>query len=128
MRRLLVETNVAEKATLLVRLDACTKLCDRASDHIAHSGNPARRPRFADWHLTEKDLTNAQKAICQVTMMLDRCRSKPRKYSKIFPSVGLNMQRFNLPPAETQKLWDFWRVNADTVNSWVSETGYLNDF
>jgi hypothetical protein len=105
MRRLLVETNVTEKPTLLAQLDACNEVCDRASDHVAHTGNPGRRPRFADWHLTEEDLTSAHKAICQVTMTLDRCRSKPRSYTKIFPSVGLNMQRFNLSPAETQKLW-----------------------
>jgi hypothetical protein len=123
MRRLLVETNLAEKPTLLARLDACNEVCDRASDHIAHTGNPERRPRFADWHLTEEDLTNAHKTICRVTMTLDRCRSKPRNYTKIFPSVGLNMQRFNLSPAETQKLWDFWHANADTVNSWVGKTG-----
>jgi hypothetical protein len=98
MRRLLVETNVAEKPTLLAQLDACNEVYDRASDHIAHTGNPGRRPRFADWHLTEKDLTNAHKAICQVTMTLDRCRSKLRNYTKIFPSVGLNMQQFNLSP------------------------------
>jgi hypothetical protein len=101
MRRLLVETNVAEKPTLLAQLDACNEVCDRASDHIAHTGNPARRPRFADWHLNEEDLTNAHKAICQVTMALDRCRSKPRNYAKIFPSVGLDMRQFNLSPAET---------------------------
>ena len=40
MRRLLVETNVAEKLTLLAQLDACNEVCDRASDHIAHTGNP----------------------------------------------------------------------------------------
>jgi hypothetical protein len=122
MRRLLVETNVAEKPTLLARLDACDEVCDRASDHIAHTGNPERRPRFADWHLTEEDLTNAHKAICQVTMTLDRRRSKPRNYAKIFPSVGLDMRQFDLSPAETQKLWDFWHANADTVNSWVIKT------
>ena len=119
MRRLLVETNVADQPKLLAQLDACNEVCDRASDHIAHTGNPARRPRFSDWHLTEEELTNAHKAICQVTMALDRCRSKPRNYAKIFPSVGLDMRQFFLSPAETQKLWDFWYANADEVNSWV---------
>jgi hypothetical protein len=119
MRRLLVETNVAEKPKLLAQLDACNEICDRASDHIAHTGNPSRRPRFGDWHLTETDLTNAHQAICKVTMALDRCRSKPRNYVKIFPSVSLDMQQFNLSAAETQKLWDFWHANADPVNSWV---------
>jgi hypothetical protein len=52
-------------------------------------------------------------------MALDRCRSKPRNYVKIFPSVSLDMQQFNLSAAETQKLWDFWHANADPVNSWV---------
>ena len=122
MRRLLAETNVTEKPTLLAQLDACNEVCDRASHHIAHTGNPARRPSFVDWHLTEEDLTNAYKMISQVTMTLDRCRSKSRNHTNIFPSVGLNMQRFNLSPAETQKLWDFWHANADTVNSWVSKT------
>lgn len=122
VRRLLLEANVAEKPPLLAQLDACNEVCDRARDYVAHTGNPARRPRFADWHLTEEDLTNAHKAICQVTMTLDRCRTKPRNYSKIFPSVGLDMRQFNLSPADTQKLWDFWHANADTVNSWVIKT------
>jgi hypothetical protein len=122
MRRLLVETNVAEKPTLLGQLDACNEVCDRASDHIAHTGNPARRPRFSDWHLTETDLTDAHQAICKVTMALDRSRSKARNYAKIFPAVSLNMQQFGLPPKETQERWDFWHAHADTVNSWVTKT------
>jgi hypothetical protein len=41
MRRLLAETNVAEKPTLLAQFDACNEVCDQASHHIAHTGNPA---------------------------------------------------------------------------------------
>ena len=88
---------------------------------LVHTGNPGRR-EFTDWHLTEKDLTDARRAICKVTVALDRCRSKARSYNKIFPSVGLNMLQFGLSQPETQQLWDFWHANAETVNSWVVKT------
>jgi hypothetical protein len=122
MRRLLMETNLAEKSALLGQLDACETVCDQADSHIAHTGHPTRRPDFSDWHLTEADLTNAHRTICKVAMTLDRCRSKARNYAKIFPVGGVNMLQFDLPQTETQELWNFWHAHEDMVNSWVVKT------
>jgi hypothetical protein len=87
LRRLLVESALPNKQVLLKKLDDCKEVCDRASDHIAHTGNPLRRPNLTDWNLKDDDLTNAQKAICEVAIALDRVRAKPRGYVKIIPVV-----------------------------------------
>ena len=95
LRRLLTEANISSKDRLLQQLDACSAVCAHANDHIAHTGNPSRRPKITDWHLSEADLTNAHKTICKVTMELDRCRPKPRGYVKIFPAVGRLQSRLD---------------------------------
>ncbi len=121
LRRLLIETkSIPNQQDLLRKLDTCKEVCDRASDHIAHTGNPARRPNITDWNLTENDLTNAQKSICEVAIALDRASIKPKGYVNIIPVVQtLNMLDFNLSPTDTKKLWDFWHAHNDTVNGWI---------
>jgi hypothetical protein len=121
LRRLLIDAKgVPSQQALLKKLDACNEICDRASDHIAHTGNPLRRPKIADWNVTDDDLTTAQKTICEVAIAIDRLRSKPKGYVKIVPVVQtLNMLEFNLSEADTGKLWEFWHAHNDAVNGWI---------
>jgi hypothetical protein len=121
LRRLLIETDVANKQALLKRLDDCSDICDRTSDHIAHTANLARRPKITDWNLTEEDVTNAQKAVCGVAFALDRARAIPKGYVKIIPVVQtLNMLQFNLSEEGTKRVWDFWHAHNNAVNEWIS--------
>jgi hypothetical protein len=77
LRRLILDTKtLPNQHTLLQKLDTCDEVCARASDHIAHTGNPARRPNITDWNLSENDLTVAQKAICEVAIVLSRADSR----------------------------------------------------
>jgi hypothetical protein len=123
LRRLLVESSLPSKPALLKKLDACDEVCDRATDHIAHTGDPARRPNITDWNLKDDDLTNAQKAISEVALSLDRARTKPKGYVKIIPVVQtLDMREFNLSEADTEKLWKFWHTHNDAVNAWISNS------
>jgi hypothetical protein len=70
--------------------------------------------------LTDDDLTNAQKAICEVANALDRTRAKPKGYVKIIPIVQtLDMREFNLLDADTKKLWEFWHAHNAAVNAWL---------
>jgi hypothetical protein len=120
LRRLLVESTMPNKQALLEKLDACDEVCDRATDHIAHTANPARRPNITDWNLTDDDLANAQKVICEVALSLDRARARPNGYVKIIPVVQtLDMREFNLSEADTKKLWEFWHTHNDAVNAWI---------
>jgi hypothetical protein len=121
LRRLLIETpTIPNQQPLLKKLDACNAICDLASDHIAHTGNPARRPKITDWNLSDADLTNAQKAVCEVAIALDRTGPNRKGYVKIIPVANtLNMLEFNLSAADTKKLWEFWHAHNDAVNAWV---------
>lgn len=122
LRRSLTETDIANKQTLLKRLDDCSDICDRTSDHIAHTGNPARRPKISDWNLTDDDLTNAHKAICEVACALECARTNSRGFVVIIPVVQtLNMTEFRLSNEDTRKLWDFWHAHNDAVNAWISD-------
>jgi hypothetical protein len=121
LRRLIIDARtLPSQQALLKKLDTCNEVCDRASDHIAHTGNPARRPNLTDWNLTDGDLTNAQKAICEVAIALDRARAKPKGYAKIIPVANtLNFLDFNLSEADTKKLIQFWHAHNNAVNAWV---------
>jgi hypothetical protein len=120
LRRLVIDSTLPNKQALLKKLDACDEVCDRASDHIAHTGNPVRRLKITDWNLRDDDLTNAHKAICEVAITLDRTRANPKGYVKIIPVVQtLDMREFNLSEADTKKLWEFWHAHNGAVNAWI---------
>jgi hypothetical protein len=120
LRRLLIDTSIPKQQELLQKLDVCKAICDTTDHHIAHTGNPARRPKITDWNVTDDDLTNAHKALCQVAIALERSRAKPKGYVRIIPeATTLNMLEFNLSASDTKKLWDFWRAHNNTVNAWI---------
>jgi hypothetical protein len=120
LRRLLNDPTIPKRQELLKKLDVCNAICHRADDHIAHTGNPARRPQITDWNLTDDDLTNAHKALCEVTIALERSRAKPRGYVRIIPeSNTLNMLDFKLSAPDAKKLWDFWHAHNDAVKAWI---------
>jgi hypothetical protein len=118
LRRLLVETG--NNKTLSMKLDKCDSVCNLTNDHIAHKANPLRQPDIRDWNLTDDDLTEAQKSICEVALALDRVRPKPTGYVKIIPVITtLDMRQFNVSDADMEKLWDFWHWHNDSVNAWI---------
>ena len=121
LRRLLLDSTMLNKQELLKKLDACNEVCDRTSDHIVHTGNPARRPNITDWNLTDDALTQAQRTICEVALSLDRARVEPRGYVKLIPVVQtLDMREFGLSDADTRKLREFWHAHNDAVNGWIA--------
>jgi hypothetical protein len=127
LRRVLEEskktnTIVAVKADYLSqKLDACRSIGELVDNYIAHTGNPQRRPNMPAWRLQEQQLTDAQKAVCEVAMILGRDLLQ-RDYVEVMPVVqsGDIMEDFRLwvPAADIQKLWDFWHDHQATVNSW----------
>jgi hypothetical protein len=127
LRRVLEEskktnTTVANKAGYLSqKLDCCRSIGELVDNYIAHTGNPQRRPNMPAWRLQEQQLTDAQKAVCEVAMILARDLLQ-RDYVEVMPVVqsGDIMEDFRLwvPATDIQKLWDFWHDHRATVNSW----------
>jgi hypothetical protein len=121
LHRVLLNSNLATKQQLIDKLKSCDNLCQRTSDHIAHTGNPARRPNMADWQLSESDLTEAQKSICEVAIALDRAQPNPRGFVRIIPVVQqLDMHQFEVSSDDMRKFWEFWHGHSKAINSWAT--------
>jgi hypothetical protein len=117
-----MDTVVAAKAAYLSqKLDSCQSISDLVDNYIAHTGNPLRRPNMPAWSLQEQQLTDAQKAVCEVAMILAR-DLLGRDYVEVMPVVqsGDIMEDFRLwmSDADIKKLWEFWHAHRATVNSW----------
>ena len=117
-----INTAVAAKAGYLSqKLDSCQSVIDLVNNYIAHTGNPQRRRNMPAWSLPEEQLTDAQKAVCEVAMILARDLLQ-RDYVEVMPVVqsGDIMEDFRLwvPAEDIQKLWNFWHDHRATVNSW----------
>jgi hypothetical protein len=121
LRRLIIESSISNQKEFLNRLDGCERICKLTSDHIAHKGNPLRRPEISDWNLTDSDLTAAQRTLCEMTFALEQKRQKPKGYVRIIPEVlRLDMREFDTSAEDTKKLWAFWHAHNDAVNAWIS--------
>jgi hypothetical protein len=111
----------AKTGSLSQKLDTCQSISEFVDNYIAHTGNPRRRPNMPTWSLTEEQLTQAQKALCEVAMILARDLLQ-RDYVEVMRVVqsGDIMEDFRLwlSAADIQKLWDFWHDRRATVNSW----------
>jgi hypothetical protein len=127
LRRALLEIKAKDLALtpqidpLLQSLDSCDHVCEQVNHHIAHTANPARRPNVRDWNLEMKHLIEAQKAICEVAITLDRDLLRRTNYVNIIPVQQDDiMQDFRpwVPDAIIQELYKFWHAHCKMVNAW----------
>lgn len=124
LRRLLSEATNSQGpaiAGLSKQLDECAHVIELVNNHVAHTANPLRRPNAVDWNLQVGQLTEAQKAICEVALKLDRDVLRRKNYVKIIPELQYNvMQEFTswVPEGEIKTLWQFWHAHVDGVNAW----------
>ena len=110
---------------LLGRLDTCDHVCDLVNNYVAHTANLQRRPNLKDWDLQAKHLTEAQQAICQVAVTLDRVLPQPKNYVKLIPVPQFDiMQEFWswVPDERIKKLWEFWHAHNNAVNAWIPQS------
>jgi hypothetical protein len=104
------------------RLDSCDHVCELVNNYIAHTANPLRRPNLSDWNLQVRHLTEAQKAICEVAVTLDRDLLRRKNYVKLIPVPQFDiMQEFRrwVPDTAIKELWEFWHNHNDEVNAWL---------
>jgi hypothetical protein len=118
-------TNLApagEIDNLLSRFDSCDPVCRLVNDYVAHTANPLRRPNLSDWNLQMQQLVEAQKAICEIAITLDRELLRRKNYVKIIPvpqfDIMLEFRRW-VPSDTIKALWEFWHSHNDEVNSWI---------
>ena len=91
------------------------------NNHVVHTANPLRRPDAVEWNLQVGQLVEAQKAICEVAVKVDRDVLRRKNYVKIIPVPQFNiMQEFKswVSDDEIKKLWEFWHTHNDAVNAW----------
>ncbi len=107
---------------LLGRLDSCDHVCGLVNNYIAHTANPLRRPNSKEWNLQTGHLIEAQKAICQVAITLDRDLLHRKNFVQIIPVPQFDiMQEFRrwVSDTDVKELWKFWHAHNDTVNIWL---------
>ena len=102
---------------LLDRLAPCNYICNLVNKYVAHTDQTP-----PDWNLQVTHLTDAQKALCQVAIALDRVLPNPKNYVKLIPVPQFDiMQEFRswVPKDNIQELWQFWHAHNDAVNTWI---------
>jgi hypothetical protein len=113
--------NLAATDLLLDRLGCCDHVCDLVNNYVAHTANPARRPNASAWNLQVPHLIEAQKAICEVAITLDRDIFHRNTSINIIPEPQFNiMEDFTLWASDEviDKLWRFWHAHKKEVDTW----------
>lgn len=107
------------------KLDRCRHVCDMVTNYIAHTADPLRRPDLRQWDLQVVHLTEAQKAVCGVAVILDRDLLQRKTPRAIIPVPQQNdiVQEFRswVPEDGIQRLFEFWSSHRRTVNAWTLE-------
>jgi hypothetical protein len=125
LRRLLVESDSNNQVDYLSKkLDSCEHICGLVNNYVAHTANPLRnKNNFPDWNLQVGHLIEAQKAICEVAIILDRDLLQRQNLVQLIPvhQDGELMQDFRNWVSEStiEKLWVFWHAHRNEVNSWI---------
>jgi hypothetical protein len=133
LRRLLNEaklTGFAPKHQIIdelsQKLDRCRRVCDLVNNYIAHTADPLRRPDLRQWDLQVVHLTEAQKAVCGVAVILDRDLLQRKTPGAILPILQREdiVQEFRswVPEDDIQRLFEFWHAHRRTVNAWCHQT------
>lgn len=130
LRRLLVEANANNQINgLSQKLDSCDHICGLVNDYVAHTANPLRKQNVTNWNLQVGHLIEAQKAICEVTVIFGDLlhRSRPVKLIPVH-QVGELMQDFRnwVSEENIEKLWEFWHAHNREVNAWIPSGVGLN--
>ncbi len=128
LRRVLIEAKASSDFPndqinqLSCKLDSCGHVCELVNNYVAHIANPLRRPNVKEWNLQAGHLTEAQRAICEVAVTLDRDLFQRKNPVKIIPVPQFKiMEEFEhwVPDADIKKLWEFWHPHNNVVNAWI---------
>jgi hypothetical protein len=127
LRRALIETKRNQPADgeridqLLESLDSCDHVCKQASEYIAHTANPARRPNLPDWNIQMKHLSESHEVICRAANTLDRDILRRKTLIGNIPVYqGDIMEDFRhwVPEADIKKLCRLFHAHVKKVDGW----------
>jgi hypothetical protein len=99
----------------------CAELYTLATQYIAHNGNPAR-PDWHQWTLTSDKITAAQKAICEVAVIIERDLLAITQRTHLIPVPQFDYLaevKALVPSDKLKGLRDFWHAHNDSINAWV---------
>ncbi|HXF94051.1 MAG TPA: hypothetical protein VNK46_14955 [Nitrospiraceae bacterium] len=105
------------------KLRRCDYVCRMANNYIFHTADPRRRPNLSEWKLLVDHLTEAQKAICEVAVTLDRDLLKRRNYVEIIPVPQYNFtEEFEswVGASNIQKLRDYFHSYRRKIKAWMT--------
>lgn len=99
----------------------CAELYALATQYIAHNGNP-NSPNGREWNLTSDKIVAAQKAICEVTIIIERdllaVTYRPILLP-VFQSDYLAEVKAFVPADKLDELRNFWHAHNDGINAWT---------
>jgi hypothetical protein len=129
LRRVLLECKAKQLTLpnlidqLLSRLDRCDYVCELVNSHVAHTANPLRGREVRDWKLEVGQLADAQRAVCEVAIALDRDLLRRKNRVSLIPTPQYDiMEEFRcwISDEAVNALWDFWHAHNRSVNDWIS--------
>jgi hypothetical protein len=101
--------------------EECRETCALATQYIAHNGNPARSSWLA-WSLTSDKIVQAQKAICDVAVAVERDLLALRHRTHLIPVPQFDQLaevRGLVSASALPALRTFWDAHNAEVNGWL---------
>jgi hypothetical protein len=102
-------------------MQECDETCALATQYIAHNGNPATR-KWVAWGLTSETIARAQRAICEVAVVVERDLLLLRQRAHLVPVPQFDYLaevRSIVPPAALPALREFWYAYHADIDEWV---------
>jgi hypothetical protein len=107
---------------LLKRLETeCEEVCRLASSHVAHNANPVSR-NWQEWQLTSGKIEAAQRAICEVAIIVERDLLVITQRAHLVPVPQFDFVaelRGVVPADKIAELQAFWHAHNASVNRWT---------
>lgn len=97
----------------------CEELYTLATQYVAHNGNTAR-PDSRQWSLTSDKITVAQRAICEVAVIIERDLLAIVQRTHLIPVLQydyLTEVRAFVPSDKLGALREFWHAHNDSINA-----------
>jgi hypothetical protein len=109
--------------SLLTRLKTeCDELYNLATQYVAHNADPQTTRNWKAWGLTSDKITMAQKAICEVFIIIERDLLSVTQRGcliAVYQGDYLAEVRPLVPEDQLEGLREFWHAHNKSINQWV---------
>ncbi len=104
------------------KLAACDRVCDMATNLVAHTPDPQQRQGPEAGEVRRAELTVAHRAICEVAVRLDRDILRRKNPVEIMPVPQYSLEdafRPWLPAPVLPRLWGLYEECRRQVNAYI---------